>query len=433
MRHLRTTMLVAAVAAGLLVSGCTEGTEKVAAGSAGPAGEPERLDGAPPVGGPPADTAAGGAEAPPPAGATPGVAQQGGLRAGSVDDNADYERFLTYLDRLAESGVATRPFDARGRVLVSVIGSDDLPLPGAVVSVSAGGGQVATLRTTADGTARFWPGLYGTEATSWEFSAGGSTVEASPGGQARLVVDTAVGRDGAVAVDVHFLIDATGSMWDEIDQLKATISTVAERIEDLPGSPRARFGMTRYRDEGDDFVTSTYDLTGDLPAFQEALSAVRADGGGDYPEALDEGLAAALAEPGWGDPSDTLQLVFLIADAPPQVGRQVATTYPQSAADAVSRGLKIFPIASSESDDQAEAVFRQLAAATGSRFVFLSYGAQGAATGANSDITVTDYEEMSLDDLVVRLVSEEVGALTGTGAVLPPATPSPSPSTPPGQ
>ncbi len=232
-----------------------------------------------------------------------------------------------------------------------------------------------------------------------------------------------------------FLLDATGSMGDEIHQLTATIGTVAERISELPGSPRARFGMTQYRDEGDDFVTSTSDLTDDLPAFQSALSTVVADGGGDYPEALDEGLAAALEEPGWGDPADTLQMVFLIADAPPQVGRQVERAYPQSAADAVSRGLKVFPVASSESDDQAEAVFRQLAAATGSRFVFLSYGAAGAATGANSDITATDYEELSLDDLIVRLVAEEVADLDGPGGSTPAPPPSPttSPSTPPGQ
>jgi hypothetical protein len=76
-------------------------------------------------------------------------------------------------------------------------------------------------------------------------------------------------------------------------------------------------------------------------------------------------------------------------------------------------------------------VFRQIAAGTGSRFVFLSYGAGGAAVGANSDISGTDYEELSLDDLVVRLVSEELAAVTGQPAPAP--TPTPSPSTPTGQ
>ena len=89
----------------------------------------------------------------------------------------------------------------------------------------------------------------------------------------------------------------------------------------------------------------------------------------------------------------------------------------------MSRGIKVFPVASSESDDQAEAVFRQIAQATGARFVFLSYGAGGAATGPSTDIDSTDYEELALDDLVVRLIAEEVAALTGDAGVVPPPTP----------
>jgi hypothetical protein len=192
--------------------------------------------------------------------------------------------------------------------------------------------------------------------------------------------------------------------------------------------------MTLYRDLGDTFVTSTFDFTSDVAAFREALSGVVADGGGDYPEALDEGLAEALAAPGWRDPAATIQLVFLVADAPPQVGRELPRGYPDSIRDAVGRGIKIFPVASSESDDQAEAVFRQLAQATGARFVFLSYGAGGAATGSGTDIDRTDYEELALDDLVVRLVTEELAALTGDPTQVPsPPSTSSTTSIPEGQ
>jgi hypothetical protein len=172
--------------------------------------------------------------------------------------------------------------------------------------------------------------------------------------------------------------------------------------------------MTLYRDSADSFLSSTFDFTGDVSSFRAALSKVIADGGDDYPEALEEGLAEALSAPSWRDPSTTVQLVFLVADAPPHIDRQVDTTYPDSIASAARRGLKIFSVASSESDDQAEAVFRQLSQATGGRFVFLTYGAGGAATGANTDIGRTDYEELALDDLVVRLVTEELATLTGT-------------------
>ena len=422
---MRRSVVVGLVGLALVTAGCSAGDDTSEAGWVG--GEPAWTHA---DGDASREMAAGGAAPGAVADmAAPEPPAQQGLRAGSVDDDADYAGFLAYLDRLDAAGITTRDFDATGRVLVRVRGSDGLPLAGEQVAVTAGGERVATLRTTADGTARFWPGLHGQAGVDgFEVSAAGATAQAAPGGEVELVGDREGGREGPVAVDVHFLLDATGSMGDEIDRLKTTIDSVAGRLADLEGDPDLRFGMTLYRDEGDAFVASTYDLTDDLGAFREALSQVRADGGGDYPEALDEGLADALGTPTWRDPAQTLQLVFLVADAPPQVTRQVEQAYPASLVDAIGRGMKIFPVASSESDDQAEAVFRQLAAGTGSRFVFLSYGAAGAATGASSDITSTDYEEMSLDDLVVRMVAEELAALSGEQVAPLPQQPTPTPT-----
>ncbi len=348
--------------------------------------------------------------------------EAGPLRAGSVDDNADFAGYLEYLERIHSFGIALRDFDPTGRIVVSVTGTSGLPVAGAEVVVSTAGVEVARLRTTADGTARFHPLAYGApDATSFDFTVGAQTVSAEPGGVAAFSADAAGGATAPVAVDVLFLLDATGSMGDEIDQLKTSIDSVAARLSSLDSAPDIRFAMTLYRDVDDTFVTSTYDFTSDVEAFRSALSNVVADGGGDYPEALDEGLAESLAAPAWRDPASTIQLMFLVADAPPQVGRQLqGNGYPESIVDAVARGIKIFPVASSESDDQAEAVFRQVAQATGARFVFLSYGAAGAATGGSTDIDPTDYEELSLDDLVVRLVTEELAALTGDATQIPP-------------
>jgi von Willebrand factor type A domain-containing protein len=355
--------------------------------------------------------------------ALPPAPEQAGLRAGSVDDNVDFAGFLTYLARIHDLRISTRDFDPTGRVVVTIVGTSGLPVAGAQISVTSDGTEIASLRTTADGTARFLPALYGAGAIpEFTFTAGGVSVAATPGSSVTLQPATAGGRSGPVALDVLFLLDATGSMGDEIDRLKATIDTVAAQVKGFESQPDVRFAMTLYRDEGDTFVTKTFDFTGDIDAFRAALDDVVADGGGDYPEAVEEGLAAALSEPSWRDPASTLQLVFLVGDAPPRLDRQVPVEYPAAVIDAVARGIKVFPIASSESDDQAEAVFREIAAATGARFVFLSYGAQGAATGDATDITSTDYEELPLDALVVRLVAEEVAALSGTPVELPPVT-----------
>lgn len=356
------------------------------------------------------------------------------LRAGSVDDNADYPGFLEYLERIAGLGIVLRDLDLSSRTIVTVTGANGLPAAGVEVVASSGGAS-ASLRTTADGTVRFHPGLYGMAAdAAVTFAVDEVTAEATPGSDVEMSIAADGGATAPVPLDVLFLLDATGSMGDEIDRLKATIDTVAQRVSALEPAPDVRFAMTLYRDEGDAFVAATYDFTGDVGEFQTALTEVVADGGGDYPEALEEGLAEALAAPSWRDPAQAVQLVFLVADAPPQIARQVATPYPDSIRTAVGRGIKVFPVASSESDDQAEAVFRQLAQATGAPFVFLSYGAGGAATGGSTDIQSTDYEELALDELVVRLVAEELDDLTGGGVpVTVPTTVAPTTTNPEGQ
>src|SRR5690606_835509 len=128
-------------------------------------------------------------------------------------------------------------------------------------------------------------------------------------------------------LDVLFLLDATGSMGDEIAQLKTNTDAIATQADALDSNPDVRFAVTVYRDTEDDFVTATYDFTSDVAEFHAALNDIVAGGGGDYPEALDEGLADALAEPAWRDPAGTTQLIFLVADAPPQVTRDVQTPY----------------------------------------------------------------------------------------------------------
>ncbi len=337
-----------------------------------------------------------------------------GLSGGSIDDNEDFVGYLAYRERVEQLGIPVRSIEVSGRIVASVVGSTGLPVSGAAVSFSQGEVK-RTLRTTADGTARFYP----VSSEPVDVASGDVSVETVPGSDVELTVDTAGGAATPMPLDVVFLLDATGSMGDEIDQLKATISEVAKRISELPAQPDVRFGMTLYRDLDDTFVTSTFDLTNDIAAFDLALAAVVADGGGDYPEALDEGLSAALSEPNWRDPATAIQLVFLVADAPPQVSRNVQSPYTESMRVAAERGIKIFPVSSSGTDDQTEYIFRQFAQYTGGRYVFLTYGAAGRATGEASDISEVDYEELALNDLIVRLVAEELADLTGDGTIVP--------------
>ena len=344
------------------------------------------------------------------------------LTGGSIDDNRRFEDYLAYRADFFRLGIPVRDIDPNGRVVVTVTGEGGLPAAGAEVLVTAGQRGVG-LRTTADGTVRFHPAAYELGDGPFTVSAGGASTTAERGQSISLETSLPTLAGETVALDVLFLLDATGSMEDEIHQLKITIDEVAMRIHRLPGDVDVRLGMTLYRDEGDIFLTRTFDLTPDADAFAQALSEVVADDGGDNPEALDEALADALSKPSWRAPSETVQLIFLVADAPPQVLRQVPVPYTDSMRDAARRGIKIFPVSSSGTNDQAEFVFRQLAQFTGARYVFLTYGAEGRATGGATDIDQRDYEELSLDDLIVRLVAEELADLLGPTDADPSDTP----------
>jgi hypothetical protein len=111
-----------------------------------------------------------------------------------------------------------------------------------------------------------------------------------------------------------------------------------------------------------------------------------------------------------------VSLAFLVGDAAPHLDYPDDSDYAVEVFEAAKRGIKIEPIASSGLDDQGEFVFRQLAQLTGGRFSFLTYGAAGAPEpGDTTTHHVDDYSVLSLDDLVVRLVSEELAPLSGSG------------------
>jgi len=342
-------------------------------------------------------------------------AQNSPLRAGSVDDNEQWDDYLLYRLRFADWGYQVHDVDITERVIFRVVTPDGSPVLAAAVTVKDSGGRtVSSLRTHSDGETLFFPSVFLPEnAQSYtvlvekDGVSGAFEVQRSSRSEQFTLDSRAAGSP--VRLDVHFLIDVTGSMGDEIQQLKANMITISEAISELPASPEVRFGMTIYRDRGDEFVSRSFDFTPDVEYFTEELSKVQADGGGDYPESLNEGFHNALHLPEWRV-EDTVSLMFLIADAPPHLDYSQDHDYAEDIFTANEMGVKVFPIASSGLDDQGEYVLRQLAQISGGRFLFLTYGADGAP-GDETTHHVDDYSVLSLDQLVVQIVSEELAAL----------------------
>lgn len=426
-RLLACGLLAAILPASGLVAGCSSRSATLA-------GDRGWLDGAPPPAGTGGETSRGGdalatAGAPAVAGASvdsgggsapsattvPGrLAPSTAVTTGSVDDNERFDDYLAY--RATASTAGLHDVDVTGRRVIRVVAGDGRPVLGARVTVG-NGKPLLDARTHSDGRVLFLPkATDGAGEGPWPVvvEAGGARTTASLAATgADLTVTVGAGGIDPARLDVVFLLDATGSMGDELDRLTANMASTASKVVATAGpGAKIRFGLTAFKDRGDDYVTRTFDLTGDVDGFRGALARVKAGGGGDTPESVSAGLHEAVTKPAWGG-DDVAKVIVLVGDAAPHTDYQDEPSYAADARAAAARGIRIHAIASSGLTDQGEFAFRQMAQLTAGRFVFLTYGADGGP-GESTPHNVDKYSVKSLDELVATLLGEELrpGRLT---------------------
>lgn len=97
--------------------------------------------------------------------------------------------------------------------------------------------------------------------------------------------------------DVVFVIDATNSMEFVIDTVKQRVTDLVGRIQGLV--PNARVGIVLYKDKGDDFTVRLSSLSFHADKLRTFLGSVKAGGGGDYEEAVYQGVRTAVEDMDW--------------------------------------------------------------------------------------------------------------------------------------
>lgn len=177
----------------------------------------------------------------------------------------------------------------------------------------------------------------------------------------------------APRIDVVFLLDTTGSMGDEIEVIKVKIKEMISKIALGDPPPDVRFGIVIYRDRGDDYVTQKFAITGNIDQIVENLQKVEANGGGDYPESVNEALHVTLNDVNWDLSSTTSRLVFLIADAPPHLDYPDDYNYKDEMKIALTKEIVIHAIGASGLDSLGVAIFTEIAEGTEGTFQFLTY------------------------------------------------------------
>ena len=133
------------------------------------------------------------------------------------------------------------------------------------------------------------------------------------------------------AVEVAFVLDTTGSMGGLLEGAKRKIWSIATAIVDSNPDADIRMGLVAYRDIGDDYVTRKVELTTDIQDLYARLLELKARGGGDWPESVNEALDVAVNKLQWTSGGDTRRIVFLVGDAPPHMDYAQDTKYPRHA------------------------------------------------------------------------------------------------------
>lgn len=204
-------------------------------------------------------------------------------------------------------------------------------------------------------------------------------------------------------LDISFVLDTTGSMGDELNYLQVEIANIAQTIQARFPDLEQRYAVIPFRDNGDEYLTRNSGFLSDIGAFQAFLNEQSAAGGGDTPEALEQGLAEASANLNWGA-EDTSKILFLITDAPPHENNE-APSFEQLLA-LKERNIKIYPLGASGMDQKVELIMRIAALISGAQYLFLTD--DSGVGNPHLEPSIPCYHVEKLSDLMIRVINSEV-------------------------
>ena len=305
-------------------------------------------------------------------------------------------------------------FYTHNMVYVKLSDSAGNPSVGVDVTLSDGNGVVWSAVSDNKGIAVLWADLYAGDKTSgtiegYEVKVAGKVMDGP------IAVTTLSSTELAIneyevakptvqdAIDVAFIVDATGSMGDEINFLREDLMKIVEFVGKQV-TAKLRTGVVFYRDEGDEFLTIRNKFTEKVDETVKYIGEKGlANGGGDYPEAVHSALECGLQNLDWNTEARS-RVAFLILDAPPHHNDEVITDLQHHIAKYAEMGIHIIPVAASGIDKSTEHLLRSFALATNATYVFLTN--DSGVGDSHIEASVGEYKVEKLLDLIVRLIVE---------------------------
>lgn len=149
------------------------------------------------------------------------------------------------------------------------------------------------------------------------------------------IIDNASG-----SIDIVLAVDTTISMKDDIGFIRTALVPLVR--ESIANYDTFRVGLVMYRDYKEAYLTRVGSpFTDNLNELQLSLNRITTNGGRDLPEAVHEGIYAALTEFDWQAPQ---RVIIQVGDAPPHDIPRGDITAATVEDEAKRLGVEIYPI-----------------------------------------------------------------------------------------
>src|SRR5262249_17335836 len=156
-------------------------------------------------------------------------------------------------------------------------------------------------------------------------------------------------------------------------------------------APDIRVGLVAYRDRGDEYVTKVFPFSDDIDKVVKDISGLAAAGGGDGPEAVNQGLHSAVHDLKWDGGKKTVKLLFLIGDAGPHFYPN-DYNWKDECKQAISQGIQVNTIGcdglQSYPANQGVDVFQQIAKLTDGKYETLAYRQEVATADGHRETLI---------------------------------------------
>ncbi len=338
-----------------------------------------------------------------------GQGQAGLITAGEWNDLLNWD---FWENLLIEQDYSQMPsywdFYTNNRLSILILNSNT-PVINAKVELLRNESVLWTAKTDNRGYAELWVGMFQKE-ESIDLSSLTIKVNDEIQNHELVLIENGVNEinissnsDNLKRVEISFIVDATGSMGDELEFLKEDLKSVIDSVKNDDANLDIYTSTVFYRDEGDEYVTRKSEFTGDLNKTVDFINQQSANGGGDFPEAVHTALNVGINELQWSDNAKT-RIAFLLLDAPPHYETDIVNNIHDIIRNASQKGIKVIPITASGIDKETEFLMRFMAILTNGTYVFITND-----SGIGNDHlvpSVGQYEVEYLNDLMVRLIKE---------------------------